>query len=97
MIRTLIKKGRRIRTREPEFVLKLAEKIYKRLSPLSKKIEIVGSIRRKISKPADIDIVLIPKSKEEIRKSLEKIGKYKQCGEKRIRFVIANRNLFCRT
>lgn len=85
---TLIKKGRIVRTRDRKFVLALAKKIIARLKPLSKRIEIAGSIRRKVKNPVDIDIVLIPKDKQKIKESLEKIGKFKQGGEKRLAFKI---------
>lgn len=49
-----------------EKVLKLAEEIRKKLKPLCKKIEIAGSIRRKEENPEDIDIVLIPKNKNQL-------------------------------
>ena len=47
-----------------EFVINLANKIVRQLRPYSKRIEIVGSIRRKSKEPHDIDIVLIPKDKK---------------------------------
>jgi DNA polymerase (family 10) len=64
-----------------EKVLRLSEKLLRDLKPYSKKIQIVGSIRRKEPNPIDIDIVLIPKDKEKLKKFLEKKGKYLQGGE----------------
>lgn len=62
-------------------VLNLANRIVKILKPNSRKIQIVGSIRRKEENPKDIDIVLIPKDKEKIKEVLSKKGKYLQGGE----------------
>lgn len=65
-----------------EKVLKLASRVVSRLKPLCKKIEIVGSIRRKKQNPRDVDIVLIPKSREKVEISMKQIGKFAQGGEK---------------
>ncbi len=62
-------------------VVMLAEKLVKDLKPFSKKIEIVGSIRRKEENPRDIDIVLIPKNKEKLEEFMRTKGKYIQGGE----------------
>jgi len=59
-------------------VLKLSKKIFGWIKPYCKRIEIVGSIRRKATNPRDIDIVLIPKNhsaKEKLEKLLEGKGK----------------------
>lgn len=61
----------------------LAKKIKKRLIPLSKKIDLAGSIRRGKT-PTDIDIVLIPKNKERIIRSISKIGKIKSKGSQQV-------------
>lgn len=71
--RRVLKKG--------SFVLNLSKKIINYLKPYSKKIQIVGSIRRKEPNPIDIDIVLIPKNKEKLEEFLKKKGKYLQGGE----------------
>lgn len=58
-------------------VKKIAEALVKDLEPFTQRIEIAGSIRRKVSKPNDIDIVLIPKDEqswEEIREFLADHG-----------------------
>ena len=81
--RIVFKKGKIIITKNPEFVLFLADKIYKQLKPLSKRISFAGSIRRKSSKPVDVDIVLIPKDKEKIKEGLSKQGKVLFSGEKK--------------
>lgn len=86
--RFVIKKGRIIVTRRGSFVLKLAEKIYRDLKPLSKRICLAGSIRRKEKNPVDIDIVLIPKDKKKISEFLARKGKYLQGGDKRVAFKI---------
>jgi len=62
-------------------VKKLAEKIVKYLKPYCKRIQIVGSIRRKEEKPGDIDIVLIPKNIEKLVEAMKKKGKFLQGGE----------------
>ena len=69
-------------------VINLANRIIKELKPLSKKIQIAGSIRRKEKNPRDIDIVLIPKNKEKIEEFLNKKGKLVQGGEKEATFKI---------
>jgi len=89
--RVVFKKGRYVVTKEGKFVIKLSEKIKKRLSNFCSRIKIVGSIRRKEKEPVDVDIVVIPKRKngrEEIVEDLKKIGKYISGGEKRITFKI---------
>jgi DNA polymerase (family 10) len=58
------------------------------LKPLSKKIEIVGSIRRQNPNPVDIDIVIIPKDKTKIFETLSKLGKLKEGGDKKIYFNV---------
>jgi len=73
------------------FVLNLSKKVVSWIKPYSKRIEIVGSIRRKEKNPIDIDIVLIPKnpkSKQKIEEILEKAGKRVLGGEKKAYFKI---------
>ena len=86
--RIVFKKGKFVVTREGKFVLKLADKLFSYLKPLSSKIKIVGSIRRNEKNPADIDIVLIPKNREEIEKAMRKKGKFIQGGEKKSRWRV---------
>ena len=62
-------------------VIQLSSKIVSWLKPYSKKIEVVGSIRRGSKNPGDIDIVLIPKDKEKIKSFLSKKGKFVKGGE----------------
>lgn len=69
-------------------VIKLANRIIKTLKPLSKRIKIVGSIRRNEKNPKDVDIVLIPKDKEKIKQALNKKGKFIEGGEKEVTFRI---------
>lgn len=64
-----------------EQVLTLAEKISKGLKPFCKKIEIAGSIRRGEKNPRDIDIVLIPKYKDNLEEFMKTKGKFLQGGE----------------
>lgn len=78
--RAVVKKGKIIVTKQGDLVIKLSEKILKWLKPFCKKIEIVGSIRRKEKNPVDIDIVLIPKDKVKIENFLKTKGKFVQGG-----------------
>ena len=86
--RVVFKKGRYNVTRQGSFVISLSKKLFKGLKPLSKKIAIAGSIRRKEKNPVDIDIVLIPKNKQKIVDYLGTKGKYLQGGDKRVSFRI---------
>ncbi len=72
-------------------VLTLSKKVLTWIKPYCKRIEIVGSIRRKQPNPNDIDMVLIPKShsaKEKLEKLLEGKGKKILGGEKKAYFKI---------
>ena len=62
-------------------IIKLSKRIVNYLKPFSRKIKIVGSIRRKKPNPVDIDIVLIPKNREKIQEAMKKKGKFVQGGE----------------
>ena len=86
--RVVLKKGRKVTTKQGNFVISLSKKVYSWLKPFSKKIEIAGSIRRKLPNPIDIDIVLIPKDKEKIVKFMKTKGTYMQGGKKRVVFKI---------
>jgi DNA polymerase (family 10) len=89
--RRILKKGRFIITKKGRFVLNLSNKIVKSLKPYCKKIQIVGSIRRKEKNPVDVDITLIPKnneSKKKIENNLRNKGRFVQGGEKRATFRI---------
>lgn len=79
--RRVLKKGKIVVTRKGSFVLNLASKIVRYLKPLCRKIQIVGSIRRKEKNPVDIDIVLIPKNRIKLEEFMKKKGKYIQGGE----------------
>lgn len=68
-------------TKKGGFVLKLANRLIKNLKPLSRRIQVVGSIRRKEKNPVDIDIVLIPKNKEKLEEIMRKKGRFVQGGE----------------
>lgn len=76
-------------TTNPNDVIKLAEKLLGELTIFSYKIELVGSIRRKIP-PKDIDIIVIPKDKEGINNFMRKSGNIRIEGEKIISSVIEN-------
>jgi len=79
--RVVLKKGKIVVTRKGDFVLGLSKKLVKWLKPYSKRIELVGSIRRHEKNPVDIDIVIIPKSKEKLVSFMKTKGKYLQGGE----------------
>ncbi len=66
-----------------KFVILLSKKIVELIKPYSKRIKIVGSIRRKEPSPRDIDIVLIPKDKIKIKKLLSEKGKFLEGGDKK--------------
>ena len=69
--RRVLKKGRIVFTRRGNVVLGLANRIAKLIKPYCRRIEIVGSIRRKEKNPVDIDIVLIPKDREKLENFLK--------------------------
>jgi len=48
----------------------LADRLLIELKPFAKKIEIAGSIRRKVQNPGDIDILIIPRDKNGITQKL---------------------------
>lgn len=79
--RRVLKKGKMVITKKGSFVLRLADNLVKSLKPFCKKIQVAGSIRRKEQNPIDIDIVLIPKSKEKLEDFMKKKGEYIQGGE----------------
>jgi len=70
-----------LKKKRGEIVVKLANKIIRVLRPYCRKIEIAGSIRRKEKNPEDIDIVLIPKSREKAEEVMLKLGRRLQGGE----------------
>lgn len=93
VLRHLVKKGKYVTTRKGSFVINLSKKIVRHLKPYCKKIEIVGSIRRKEPNPVDIDIVLIPKNRkarEKIEVILSNKGRRVLGGERKAYFKIEN-------
>ncbi len=58
--------------------LNIAEQIKSELSPLCKRIEIAGSIRRKKEEPRDIEIVAIPKANKyfDLKEYLYNVKRY---------------------
>ncbi len=86
--KVVFKKGRYVKTLTGKEVIKIAKSISNSLKPLTYQQEIVGSIRRKSLKPIDVDIVVIPRSKNKIVQHLTKKGKYLQGGDKRVSFKI---------
>src|SRR4030042_1730305 len=91
--RVVFKKGRIIVTRKGSFVINLADRIVKAIQPFCKRIEIVGSIRRREKNPVDIDIVLIPKNREKLVEFMKKKWKYLQGGEQKSRWRIEGVNI----
>ena len=80
----ILKRDKIVTIKKEDFVLKLANNLIKNLKLYCKKIQIVGSIRRKEPNPVDIDIVLIPKNldyKKKIEEFMKKKGKFIQGGE----------------
>ncbi|MDO8622676.1 MAG: hypothetical protein Q7R52_00345 [archaeon] len=69
-------------------VISLANKLAKELKPFSERIEIAGSIRRKKPNPRDIDIIIIPKDKNNLVNFMKTKGKFIQGGEKKSRWKI---------
>lgn len=89
--RRVLKKGKTVTTRRGNVVIHLANRIVKTIKPFCSRIQLVGSIRRKVKNPVDIDIALIPKTekdKDGIEELLKKKGRYIQGGEKRATFRI---------
>ena len=86
--RLVFKKGRLFFAKHPSHVIFVSKKVLRWLKPLSNRIEIAGSIRRKEPKPFDIDLVLIPKDKNKIIEFLKTKGKFLQGGDKRASFKI---------
>ena len=73
--RVVVKKGKYHYTRPGPEVYALSRQVEGRLRPLSKKIDVAGSIRRKQPAPVDIDIVMIPRvPKDKIRDQLVGMG-----------------------
>jgi hypothetical protein len=70
----VFKKGKYHATLSGSEVKKLARKVQLALKPFSKKIDIAGSIRRKVQEPVDVDLVVIPRDKKRIREKLSKMG-----------------------
>ncbi len=91
--RVVLKKGRIVVTKKGDFVIRLSKKITTYLKPYCKRIEVVGSIRRKEKNPVDIDIVLIPKSREKLEEFIGKKGRFIQGGEKKSRWRIEGVNV----
>jgi DNA polymerase (family 10) len=80
--RQVLKKGKYVFTRKPSFVFNLAKNLTKKLKPYCNKMQLAGSIRRKVKSPVDIDVVLIPKNKNKLEAKMKKLGaQYVQGGE----------------
>jgi DNA polymerase (family X) len=74
-----------------EFNLRLKEVVLivnALLKPLCTKLEVVGSIRRGVEYPNDIDIVLIPNFKETIRINMDTLGVKQNSGDKKEAWLV---------
>lgn len=83
-IRTVFKKGSKHITKRGSDVIALSKSVKSKLMPYSKRIDVVGSIRRGVKDPVDIDIVVIPRDKEIIVRKLGEIGKIEVKGDKMV-------------
>lgn len=72
--RRVVKKGKVHLTRSGQEVRQLAQRVKQRLRPCAERIEIAGSIRRKVENPVDVDIVLIPKQKECVQQKMHQMA-----------------------
>jgi DNA polymerase/3'-5' exonuclease PolX len=70
----VFKKGKFHETLSGPEVKALAYKVENKLKPLSEKIDIAGSIRRKESEPVDVDIVMVPKKAVDVDEVITKLG-----------------------
>lgn len=71
-----------------EQVLNVSNKVETLLKPCCNKIMVVGSIRRLKDNPHDVDIVLIPKNKDEIISILNNIGIRQNGGSKKEAWIV---------
>ncbi len=86
-IRRVFKKGRWVETKKGAFVTKLSKEVVRKVRPYCRKIEVVGSIRRKEKNPVDIDIVAIPKNLDKFMDFLKKKDfKFLQGGKEKSRW-----------
>lgn len=63
------------------FKYQLANNLKRRLKPLTKKIEVAGSIRRKKNVIRDLDIVLVPTNRKQIKHEIMQMGMPIKSGE----------------
>ena len=75
-------------TGNKEHILQVARAVENFLLPLCDKVEVVGSIRRNKEEPHDVDIVLIPKDKEQIRSLMSIRGNREMGGSKKEAWII---------
>lgn len=63
----------------------LADRLIIELKPFTKKIEVAGSIRRRVQNPRDIDILIIPRDKNGItQKLISRKAEFMSRGEEKI-------------
>lgn len=79
------------RKKRGEFVINLSKKVVDTLKPFCRRIQIVGSIRRKERNPWDIDIVLVPKDREKLENEMRRLNaQFVQGGEHESTWKIKN-------
>ncbi len=69
---------------------KVADAVVRRLSPYCQRIEIAGSIRRRIPWVNDVDLVLIPHDLWNFHGELIKLGQLKMSGKKIMRVMVGS-------
>ncbi len=69
---------------------KVADAVVRRLSPYCQRIEIAGSIRRRIPWVNDVDLVLIPHDLWNFHGELIKLGQIKMSGNKIMRVMVGS-------
>lgn len=69
---------------------KIANAVVESLSPYCQRIEIAGSIRRKVPWVNDVDLVLIPEDPWSLHGELMKLGQVKMSGKKIMRVMIGS-------
>jgi len=69
---------------------KIAEAVVKRLEPYCKKIEVVGSIRRRRPWVNDIDICLVPSDPWQLHHAILRLGQAKAAGSKIMRVMMGD-------
>jgi len=72
---------------ELERAQRIAGEVVKRLSPYCSRIEVAGSVRRKVPDPKDIDFVLIPSDLWNLQHEIMGMGQVRMSGMKIMRVM----------